>query len=102
MEPPKPKLDKAGFLAVVESWTNQHYIGTEEEGYVCRECGHRVMRATCYVSIHTSLFAICAGSGKVWRAALPFCPQCEGAPKNTSTCIHVDESSNNATILFLQ
>lgn len=102
MEPPEPKLNKEKFLAVIEAWTNQHYIGTGEEGYVCRECGSRIMRATCYVSIHTNLFPnTCAGSGKVWRAAIPFCPQCEGAPKNSSTCMHTDESANNASILFL-
>ncbi len=101
MEPPKPKQSKTEFLQTIRAWVNGHCI--ENAGiYVCRECGRRILWTTCEVSIHTrSTLSRCSGAGKVRRVPLPFCPECEGPPKNTSTCIHVD-GPESTTLALIQ
>jgi hypothetical protein len=58
--------------------------------YVCLNCGNDVLQTTGYASVHTTLFAGCAGSGKVVTFPLPYCSVCEGLPEKVSTCIHDD------------
>lgn len=54
----------------------------------CKECNGKISTATCFVSLHTVLFDTCAGGGEVRQKPLPYCPTCEGKPKQVQTCVH--------------
>lgn len=89
MEAPPAKLSPEEFGRFIKEHVISRYDKVEER-LVCRSCGSVIQQITCYVSIHTSLFADqCAGFGEVKRFPLPYCPKCEGEPKTTSTCIHM-------------
>ena len=60
----------------------------EEKKFICKTCGSAIQQATCFVSVHDVSFSGCAGNGEVLQVPLPYCPKCEGEPKNTSTCVH--------------
>ena len=57
--------------------------------FYCRKCKSLIMQTTLYVSVHEKALPGCAGSGRVERRVLPYCPKCEGKPKNDCTCVHV-------------
>lgn len=59
-------------------------------GRVCKKCGSRILQVAGFASVHAVEFGDhCAGDGDVKRFPLPYCPNCEGKPTETSTCIHV-------------
>jgi len=62
------------------------------EKWICPNCGSVILQKTAFVSVHDSRFSICAGSGKVIRTAIPYCPKCEptiDAKAALSGCVHV-------------
>lgn len=62
----------------------------EIRGFLCKKCGAQVQKVMGYVSLHALEFqSQCSGGGQVTHATLPYCPNCEGPPTETSTCIHV-------------
>lgn len=62
-----------------------------ENGWFCKKCGAKVQKVTCYVSEHEiASGGQHAGTGSVQKIPLPYCPQCEGKPQNTSTCVHTN------------
>lgn len=61
---------------------------TDGEFQVCVKCGSKVEIISAYMSVHDLRFGdLCAGSGRVMRLVIPFCPNCEPAP-NESGCLH--------------
>lgn len=92
MEAPSGELDLVVFQQTMSEGIAARYekkVGAGEN-FFCKQCGAMVMQATCAVSLHAREFGdLCAGSGKVVRVALPYCPQCEGEPTRTTTCVHV-------------
>lgn len=89
MEAPAAGLSGQSFDNVIAFHVEKFYEKIEG-GYKCRKCDVEIQQTTCTISIHTKLFdSQCAGAGEVRRVPLPYCPKCEGKPKNTSTCIHV-------------
>ena len=75
------------FSAMRMSWIVEHC--RDQDGFqVCRKCGGNVEVVGAYMSLHDPGFAdACAGSGKVVRLAIPFCPRCEAQPAEQG-CIH--------------
>jgi ribosomal protein L37AE/L43A len=59
-----------------------------EDNYKCKKCGATIQKTTLYISMHGTEFSSCAGSGEVQQRALPYCPECEGEPKEVRTCAH--------------
>jgi hypothetical protein len=61
----------------------------DQNGFqVCRKCGGNVGIVGAYVALHDLRFGLaCAGSGKVLRMAIPYCPRCEERPAEQG-CIH--------------
>jgi hypothetical protein len=54
----------------------------------CPRCGARFSHKEVYLSRHALEMGVqCAGQGKVWRLAIPWCPRCECEP-DTYGCIH--------------
>jgi hypothetical protein len=92
MEAPAGRMDWLGFDEAIKKHIRDNYYLVKEGSrtyYKCRKCGTDIQQTTCYVSIHNKLFSICADSGRVICQPLPYCPTCEGAPKNIRTCVHV-------------
>jgi hypothetical protein len=87
MEAPRKRLSQEQFNQAISRHVARHYR-RKGKGYVCKTDGASIKQTTCYVSVHTNLFPNCAGGGEVRTTNLPYCPKCEGAPKNTSTCVH--------------
>ncbi len=88
MEAPPPRLSRSDFLRTISSHITSHYEPDADGGGKCRQCGSKIEQRPCYVSIHTKLFETCSGFGQVELIPLPFCPACEGPPKNDHSCIH--------------
>lgn len=60
-----------------------------ERMMLCKKCNSEIQQTTLFVSVHDKRFEGCCGDGRVEQYPLPYCPECEGEPKNTSTCVHV-------------
>jgi len=89
MNAPTGGMSLEDFQKAMESHVSLNYHETQD-GYVCNKCGTKIQQTTCFASIHTAEFGDChAGSGEVRRFPLPFCPECEGVPSKTDTCIHI-------------
>jgi len=91
MEAPSPRQSREQIVKDFETHIEQNYVPEEKDGkkyYSCRKCGTKIEQVNCAISIHSKLFTACTGEGKVENVPLPYCPECEGIPKKTSTCIH--------------
>lgn len=51
------------------------------------KCGAVLRAVLVYFSIHDSPYKICAGSGRVARIPVPYCPYCEAEPDQYG-CLH--------------
>ena len=90
MEAPQGRMSPEEFEKTMAMQSDARYQYVEGGGYRCKNCGSEVLQTTLYVSVHSSEFGdSCAGSGKVVKVPLPYCPKCEGEPKNFTTCIHI-------------
>jgi hypothetical protein len=87
MEAPVGGQSSEAFNKEIADHIATHY--TKVSGScVCNTCASPIQQTTCYVSLHTTLFSGCAGSGKVRQIPLPYCPKCEGLPKRIASCVH--------------
>ncbi len=76
--------------ATIRAHIAEHYKPEEGKGYVCRKDGAEIQQTTLSVSIHLEAFEDSGvGTGEVRSLPLPYCPECEGKPKNVSTSIRV-------------
>jgi hypothetical protein len=90
MEAPRIGLDMKGLNAAVKAHFRQMYEDNTNDGWHCKGCGGKILFAPCNVSIHeTPPGGECVGFDEVKQFPLPYCPQCEGEPTSTSTCMHV-------------
>ena len=87
MEAPVKGLSPEDLVKKFEDHIKDHYEKVNGVN-VCKKCGTRVEQVTCYISVHSKMFSSCTGGGEVKQVPLPYCPKCEGVPKNTSTCMH--------------
>jgi hypothetical protein len=71
----------------------EQYKADETGGMVCKKCGSEIQQVIGHISIHLDCFDGCVGDGKVRTLPLPYCPECEGIPENTYTCVHVPFNS---------
>ena len=56
--------------------------------YICQNCGAEIQYVLTYLSVHDSPFAdVCAGTGRVMRMPIPYCPNCEERPA-LHGCLH--------------
>lgn len=89
MEAPAPGLSPEQFSECFEKHFEKNYQKKDGSNECsCKTCGSDIVSTTCYVSIHSKMFSCCTGDGKVEQVLLPYCPKCEGEPKQTSTCVH--------------
>ena len=72
---------------IVDSWEKKYE--KRDDGFYCKTCGSQIMQVTCFVSIHSKLFSICAGYGEVQKINYPFCPKCDGELEHVTACYHV-------------
>ncbi len=91
MNAPPARLSPEAFAEHFNKHAQEHYEADDNGHYKCKKCGARILQTTCYVSIHTTLFSGCAGSGRCKQVPLPYCPTCEGVPTQTSTCVHTPD-----------
>ena len=89
MEAPQKGLTPEQLANAFENHIKNNYIRVDKKTYFCKDCNSQIQQATCHISIHDKEFPGCVGTGKVETVPLPYCPECEGEPKNTSTCVHV-------------
>jgi len=91
METPKElKVDSLTDVdRLITKHTLAHYTETGN-GPVCKNCGALVLFVHAYISVHTTLFSNCAGSGSVKQIDMPYCPNCEITPSDRG-CIHLDD-----------
>jgi hypothetical protein len=97
LEIPRDGLTFVGLEEAIraEAWRRYRRKGTN---IVCRACGTGVdvVRGTASVCFErhgrqtdgARYERPCGGGGDVEEFYLPFCPRCEGKPKQTSTCVH--------------
>ena len=89
MEAPTKGLNPKQLEEFFKNHINKNYGKVAgEKKHICKTCGSTIQQVICYVSVHDARFSGCAGSGEVQQIPLPYCPKCEGEPKNTSTCVH--------------
>jgi len=88
MEIPLGRMSPEQFEQTIADHRDLHY---EQVGknWKCKKCDVDILQTTGYVSIHSKMFSACTGGGEVQPISLPYCPNCEGVPKNTSSCVHV-------------
>lgn len=67
----------------------ERYKPDDTGGMICKKCNKEIQQETGYISIHLDCFDDCVGDGEVKNIAIPYCPECEGKPIRTSTCVHV-------------
>lgn len=87
MEPPAKRKTRSEFEAEVDAHLVAKCMQIENVWY-CKKCKDKIHAAVCYVSLHTVLFEVCAGGGEVEQKPIPYCPTCEGEPKENASCIH--------------
>jgi hypothetical protein len=94
MEAPRAGLSLAGLNAAVKVHYQQMYRDTNH-GQVCKGCGTKVMFTPGTVVVHNTAPGVeCPdeesyASEEPLSLPLPYCPQCEGVPMRTSTCVHM-------------
>jgi len=76
-----------------KSWIAKHCI-TDGEYQRCKICQSFIEIIGAYMSLHDTRFPGCAGSGRVMRLVIPFCPKCETRPSEYG-CIHEQEAWHN-------
>jgi hypothetical protein len=90
MEPPVPGRSRNYLNTALAEHSKKMYEDNTNDGLHCKACDAKVLFAPCDVSIHeTPPGGRCEGFGEVKQYLLPYCPNCEGAPTSTNTCIHV-------------
>ncbi len=68
-------------------WIADHCV-SDGDFQLCKTCSSKVEIIGAYMSIHDPRFGdTCAGSGRVVRLVIPFCPHCETRP-NEYGCLH--------------
>lgn len=89
MEAPPKGMSANDFVEFVRAYVAEHYEQKDGE-YVCKKDGAVIQQTTGVASIHFTEFKdACAGGGSVKRFPLPYCPVCEGKPREANTCVHV-------------
>jgi hypothetical protein len=89
MNAPQKSLSAEKFCRVFLDYIGKKCQKTDD-GYACATCGTRILFATAVVSLHVIEFEPeCSGFGEVKHVPLPYCPQCEGKPREISTCVHL-------------
>ena len=89
MDAPPGRMSPDDFQRVLDEHVVAHFE-KGDGGYKCKRCGAVIKRVTGYASVHSAEFGdTCAGGGNVRQFPLPYCPNCEGEPKQTATCVHV-------------
>lgn len=95
MEIPKSKQTKEQFLGDIEKHVKENYALFDLDNFFyCKKCCNRIAWIICHVSVHDLVWEdVCAGGGQVVNAMVPYCPGCEGKPKNIgigcySACWH--------------
>ena len=90
MEAPAGRMDLDVLNAAIGQHITEHYEVNGDKRFVCKKDGSEIQQTTLYVSVHTKVFGdTCAGTGEVKNLPLPYCPECEGEPKNVFTCVHM-------------
>lgn len=89
MEAPEKRISREDFEAVIKSHIEINYERVDESRYKCKKCGVMIEQVVGYVDIHPDELAKCMITSKVSEFYLPYCPQCEGKPKNIRTCVHI-------------
>ncbi len=89
MDAPPGMMSPREFNEFLARHTTEHYE-KQGEKYVCKKCGADIWETTGQASLHSTEFGdLCSGTGEVRCFALPYCPNCEGSPKQVSTCVHM-------------
>jgi len=88
MEIPSGRMSPEQFEQAITTHETEHYKKVGDD-WKCKKCDAGILQTTGHVSIHSKMFSGCTGGGEVQPVPLPYCPNCEGVPKNTSTCVHV-------------
>ena len=90
MGAPLKGLSREAFNQYINDYIDKKCKTKEgQKMFFCQVCDSKIQQTTCFVSIHLLKESGCKGPGKVVKLPLPYCPLCEGEPKNTSTCVHV-------------
>ena len=89
MNIPGPGLTEGQVNRAISRHCAERYQVVQDELH-CKSCDSRIeaTRGTASVCFGTHGDGPCGGGGDVEGFILPFCPQCEGKPTETSTCIH--------------
>lgn len=89
MEAPAGKRPLSEVLTDLRNFIDTECERDGNQGFKHKKCGEPIKQVTLYVSIHDQMFGdSCAGDGQCKQFPLPYCPKCEGEPKNTVTCAH--------------
>ncbi|OHA48815.1 MAG: hypothetical protein A2806_03920 [Candidatus Terrybacteria bacterium RIFCSPHIGHO2_01_FULL_48_17] len=88
--PTQFRIDSLEELDRLISQHAEAYYTKTGEVFVCKNCGAEVQEVHAYISLHTTLFSNCAGSGKVKQVGIPYCPNCELTPNNRG-CVHLND-----------
>lgn len=72
--------------------------GPQRHGTFCRTCARPIDTVVAYMTIHDTRFEPeCAGSGRVIKMLIPFCPECEERPDERG-CVHVRPFGSEARL----
>lgn len=89
METPAARGTLQEFEAEIESYLSENCLKNESDEVRCRWCWTKTEFKVCYVSIHTTAFDNCSGSGRVKQIPIPYCPNCETEPTQDRSCVHL-------------
>jgi hypothetical protein len=91
MEAPRKGLSLRDLNEAIKTHYQQMYEDTTNTGWHCLACASEIQTVACAVAIHrTPPGGACEESGEADEIlSLPYCPQCEGRPASTSTCVHL-------------
>lgn len=94
MQTPK-QVGVADTLARFTEYYNTHCRLDAPKALACAQCGDEIQQVRAYMALHDEQFgAACAGPGRAWRMAIPFCPNCEEVPSRYG-CIHMTADELN-------
>ena len=86
--PSKLDLDSLdGLRQLLEAYANAHYTRIEG-GFVCKSCSAQILAVETYITLHIKEWDGCAGPGRVGKAQVPYCPDCEQKPEEFG-CVHL-------------